>query len=308
MLGFCAAPSFLPDRDIPDLSGKVVIVTGGNAGLGFETVRQLAKHNPARIYLAARSKEKGQAAIQQLKESEGNIAPITFLSLDLSSFESIKAAVQAFQACESRLDILINNAGIMMTAPGLTKEGYEIQFGTNVMGHALFTQLLLPTLQETAKINPDVRVVTLSSASEAMAPADLYPFDEFKTTMLERNTTARYCISKLANAHYTSAIAERHNDVKFICVHPGMAATNLHHESTGVFLKPFLDVAVWAFASTVEKGALNQLWASISPDAKTGEFYSPVGIPGKGSERVQDRELQEQLWSWTQEELKSHIQ
>ncbi|KAL1622977.1 hypothetical protein SLS56_008515 [Neofusicoccum ribis] len=299
---------FRPDQDIPDLSGKVIIVTGGNSGLGLETVRQLAKHNPTRIYLATRSKEKGEAAIKQIQESNRTAAPISFLSLDLSSFESIKAAAKTFQSSESRLDILINNAGIMMTAEGLTKEGYEIQFGTNVMGHALLTQLLLPTLQATAKTNPEARVVNLSSASEALAPSDIYKFDELKTTMPARHTTARYCISKIANVHYASALAARCGDVKVVSVHPGMVATNLHRESTGFFLTAFLNVAIWTVATPVEKGALSQLWAAVSPDAETGEFYAPVGVPGKGSLRSRDRELQEQLWGWVQEELRVHLQ
>ncbi|EOD52781.1 putative retinol dehydrogenase protein [Neofusicoccum parvum UCRNP2] len=295
------------DQDIPDLNGKVIIVTGGNAGLGLETVRQFAKHNPARIYLAARSKERGEAAIKQIQESNHTAAPISFLSLDLSSFESIKAAARAFQSSESRLDILVNNAGIMMTAEGLTKEGYEIQFGTNVMGHALLTQLLLPTLQATAKTNPEARVVNLSSASEALAPSDIYKLDELKTPMPARHTTARYCISKIANVHYASALAARCGDVKVVSVHPGMVATNLHRESTGFFLTAFLNVAVWTVATPVEKGALSQLWAAVSSDAETGEFYAPVGVPGKGSLRSRDRELREQLWGWVQEELRVHL-
>lgn len=171
----------------------------------------------------------------------------------------------------------------MMTAEGLTKEGYEIQFGTNHMGHTLFTQLLLPTLQETAKINPETRVISVASASESRAPIDIYKCDELKTMMADRHTTARYCISKIAQVHYNIAIAERYNDIKFICIHPGMVATNLHSESSGRFLKIFLNVAIASFATTVEKGALNQIWASVSPDARTGEFYGPVGAPGVGS-------------------------
>lgn len=144
-------------EDIPDLSEQVIIVTGGNAGLGLETIRQLGRHNPARIYLGARSRAKAEAAINELKSSNPQIAPISFLELDLASFASVRAAAETFSRAESRLDILMNNAGIMMTPEGLTKEGYEIQFGTNVMGPALFTHCLLPILQKTAKINPQTR-------------------------------------------------------------------------------------------------------------------------------------------------------
>lgn len=143
----------------------------------------------------------------------------------------------------------------------------------------------------------------LSSASERVAPSDVYPFAELKTMMSNRNTTARYALSKLANVHYTTAMAERHQDVKFISVHLGMVATNLHHDSTGMFLKPFLNVAIGLFATPVEQGALSQLWAAVSPDAKAGEFYGPIGLAGKGSKVSKDRELQEKLFEWIQDEL-----
>ncbi|KAK6347663.1 hypothetical protein TWF718_005502 [Orbilia javanica] len=303
---FWSGKSFDPDKDIPDLKGKVIIVTGGNVGLGLETIRQLARHNPARIYLAARSAEKAETAIKQLRADNPNAAPISFLNLDLSSFGSIKAAVKKFQDSESRLDILVNNAGIMMVAEGLTKEGYEVQFGTNHIGPALFTQLLQPILSKTAAINPETRVVNVSSASERVAPSDIYKFDELRTTSPERHTTARYATSKIANVHYTLALAERSKDVKFITVHPGMVATNLHHEASGFFLKTFLNTAIY-FATPVEKGAYNQIWAATSPDAQNGGCYAPTGLSWKRSKASQDHELQEKLWNWTQKELSTHI-
>ncbi|KAJ3529661.1 hypothetical protein NM208_g9659 [Fusarium decemcellulare] len=293
-------------EDIPDLSGQVIIVTGGNAGLGLETIKQLSQHNPARIYLAARSEEKAEAAIKQIKEGNPKTSPISFLQLDLASFASIRAAAETFTKSESRLDILINNAGIMMTPEGLTKEGYEIQFGTNVMGPALFSHLLLPVLQNTVKTNPQTRVVMLASASEKMAPSDAYQLEELKTTMPHRNTTARYTLSKLAAIHYATAMAERHHDVKFLSVHPGMVATNLHHSSTGFFLRPFLYSAIM-FATPVEKGALSQIWAAVSPDAKAGEYYGPIGVAGKGSKASKNRELQEKIFKWIQDELQGHL-
>ncbi|KAF3167811.1 hypothetical protein TWF788_011051 [Orbilia oligospora] len=305
---FRDSKGFNPDRDIPDLKGNVIIVTGGNVGLGLETIRQLAKHNPAHIYLAARSAEKAGTAIKQLKADNPNAAPISFLPLDLSSFDSIKAAAKKIQDSESRLDILVNNAGIMMVDEGLTKEGYEIQFGTNHLGPALFTQLLQPILSKTAAINPETRVVNVSSASERVAPNDIYKFDEFKTTIPARHTAARYATSKVANVHYTLALAERSKDVKFIAVHPGMVATNLHHASSGFFLKAFLNTAIYLAATPVEKGAYSQLWAATNHKAKNGGCYAPAGVIWKSSKASQDHELQEQLWNWTQKELSSHLQ
>jgi NAD(P)-dependent dehydrogenase (short-subunit alcohol dehydrogenase family) len=293
--------------DIPDLRDQVIIVTGANAGLGLETVKQLSVHNPARIYVASRSQDKAEAAIREIQQGNPQACSLAFLKLDLASFASIKAAAAEFTQKESRLDILINNAGIMMTLPGLTEEGYEIQFGTNVMGPALFTQLLLPKLCYTATINPQARVVVLCSAAHNQAPSDAYRFDQLKTDMKDRHTTARYTTSKLADIHYGKALAERVKDIRIIPVHPGMVATNLHHASTGIFLKPFLNTAIF-FATKVEKGALSQIWAAVSPDAKSGQYYGPVGKSEKGSQLAQDRALQERLFKWIQAELANHVE
>lgn len=300
---------FQPDRDIPDLSNQVIIVTGGNVGLGLETIRQLAKHNPARIFLAARSRDKAEAAIQDLRGSDPKASPITFLPLDLAFFDSVKTAVATFLKTESRLDILINNAGVMMIPEGLTKDGYEIQFGTNVMGHALLTQLFLPTLTRTSKLNPQARVVALSSASEGVGSDGVWDLNTLKTPMSEIHTTKRYGRSKLGNIHYATALARRYaGQVKVVSVHPGMVATNLHHSSDGTFLKPFLNIAVSLFATPVEKGARSQLWAAVSPDIVQGEFYAPIGQVAKNSKASRNHDLSEKLWGWIQCELKDHVE
>ncbi|KAH7148185.1 hypothetical protein EDB81DRAFT_932494 [Dactylonectria macrodidyma] len=300
-------PEFSSEQ-IPDLHDRVIIVTGGNVGLGLETVRQLSDHNPARIYLAARSQEKAAKAINELRQASLKAATVAFLKLDLASFQSVKAAAADFLNRESRLDILVNNAGIMMTPEGLSEEGYEIQFGTNVMGPALFTQLLLPVLRRTAKINSQTRVVMLSSAAHVRAPSDSYKFDELRTIMSHRGTTERYTMSKLADLQYSKALAEREKHVKIVPVHPGMVATNLHHASSGFFLKPFLYAAVGLFATPVEKGALSQIWAAVSPDAQSGQYYGPVGKAESGSKLSQKRDLQEELFQWIQGELEGHVE
>lgn len=297
---------FSPE-DIPDLTGQVVVVTGGNVGLGLETIRQLRRHKPERIYLAARSQNKAEAAIRKLQKSDPSGASVIFLELDLACFASVKAAAAKFISVESRLDILINNAGIMMVPEGLTKDGYEIQFGTNVLGPALFSQLLLPLVKKTVNLNPESRIVLLASASESMAPKDVYQLHELKTTIAHRHTTARYTQSKLANIHYACALAERHPEVKILAVHPGMVATNLHHASQGMFLKPFLNVAGALFATPVEKGALSQIWASVSLEARSGEYYGPVGVSGKGSSASTNKKLQEEVFEWIQEQITPHL-
>ncbi|KAF5315260.1 hypothetical protein D9619_006955 [Psilocybe cf. subviscida] len=157
---------FTPD-DIPDLSGKVIIVTGANTGIGKETAKALLAHN-AKVYIAARSAEKAAQAIADLK-TETNREAI-FLKLDLGDLKSVKEAAQEFNSKEQELHVLFNNAGVM-TPPidNLTAQGYDLQFGTNVLGHFYFTKLLIPALLAGAKSTQDgkARVVnTSSSASE----------------------------------------------------------------------------------------------------------------------------------------------
>lgn len=124
--------------------------------------------------------------------------------------------------------------------------------------------------------------------------------------MSDKHTTVRCTTSKIADIHYTSALARRIADVQFISVHPGMVVTNLHHASTGLFLKTFLNVAVSLAATPVAKGAHSQLWAAVSPDAKHGGYYGPVGVPA-GSKAALREEKSEELWDWMREELRPHV-
>ncbi|KAM0344545.1 hypothetical protein ACHAPU_007525 [Fusarium lateritium] len=300
---------FTPDTDIPSLEGKVILVTGGNSGLGLETIKQLSKHEPARIFLACRSRTKFDQAINELKTSGSNVDSVSFLELDLTSLASIKSAAKAFQESSTRLDILVNNAGIMMTPEGLTEEGYEIQLGTNHMGHAFLTHLLLPTLEETTKINSDVRIIFVSSIAESMAPSNPYQLDQFKTTMPNIATRIRYAISKLANVHYAAALAERYPAMKIISLHPGVVHTNLTAPVYGgsVIFGTAMRLIYTLTGIDVAKGTLNQLWAISDPKAESGVFYHPVGLSGKGSKLSLDKDARGKLWDWTQQEIKQHL-
>ncbi|KAH7148230.1 retinol dehydrogenase [Dactylonectria macrodidyma] len=298
---------FNPRTDIPDLSGKVIFVTGGNVGLGRESILEFCKHNPAQIFLAARSKEKAQAAIDEIVKAVPNAAPIIFIELDLGSFDSVKRAANEFLSKSTQLHILMNNAGIMATPAGTTKEGYEIQFGTNHMGHALLTKLLLPTLQQTAKTS-DVRIVSLSSNAEAWTGGPLWSFKQMKSDMASTATVSRYGISKIANIYHSRALSRRYPEIRCISLHPGAVATSL---SRGLYesfplITPFLRLAL-VFTKGPADGVRNQLWASVSPNAKSGEFYHPVGVTGKGSRQSQDQKLEEELWKWTEDELEAYL-
>lgn len=299
------------DKDIPDLSGKTILVTGGNVGLGKETIYQLAKHKPAHIYLAARNATSAQDAIKDIQQRAPGAAPITFLECDLTSFDSIKRAAANFLSQANELHILINNAGIMACPPGLTKEGYEIQFGTNHMGHAQLTKLLLPTLLQTAEKGADVRIVSLSSMGEAFAATDPYADTRLKSDMATLSTWTRYGIAKQANVHHSRALAQRYPSLRCVAVHPGAVNTELtrgplaSYSAFSLIMKPLSWLVSFALTG-VSEGAKNQIWAAVSPDAKSGHFYHPIAVDGKASAQAKDEKLCEQLWAWTEKELDAH--
>jgi retinol dehydrogenase-12 len=279
----------------------------GNSGLGAESVLQLAKHNPSQIYLAARTEAKANSAIEQIKEQVPKAA-VTYLELDLGSFASVKTAADTFTKSTERLDVLMNNAGIMATPAGLTKDGYEAQFGTNHMGHALLTRLLLPTLQKTAKEQgdkADVRIVFLSSEGHKLAPKGGLALPECKTDMQSYSTWSRYGQSKLANILYAKELATRYPEIKTIAVHPGGVATGLIRgpaETYPMFKAP-IQVLTKLFATSVANGALTQLFAAASKDAKTGTYYVPTAKEDLGSANARDKKLAKELWDYTQQEL-----
>lgn len=295
-------------KDIPSLAGKVIIVTGGNVGLGLASVLDLARHEPKEIWLTARSADKASAAIKTIKDQVPN-ANIKPFEMDLSSFASIKAAAARFTEASDRLDVLLLNAGCMATPAELTEDGYEMQFGTNHVGHALLTKLLTPLLDRTASSSGDARVVTLSSAATEMAPDGGIHLDEVKTPMESMFTLTRYAQSKLASTLFARQLAVHHPSWTVAAVHPGVVNTNLiHHVQERYWLARPLAFVMGLLVNSPEVGARNQLWASTAPKAeiKSGEVYYPVGDleGGKRGKYNHDDDLAKRLWDWTEEELK----
>jgi retinol dehydrogenase 12 len=284
-------------------------VTGGNIGLGKQAILYLAQHEPTTIWLGARNKDKATAAIADIKKAVGPSAPdIRFLEIDLTSFASIKAAARTFRDSSDRLDILMLNAGIMATGPGLTKDGYEIQFGTNHVGHALLTKLLMPKLLDTAKQpNADVRVVVLSSGAHRAAPSDGVRFDKLKMPDCGgMSNWTRYGQSKLANILYARQLAKEYPQLKTASIHPGGVNTNLITHSEGL-LAGIVRPLVPLLGKTVEEGAKNQVWAATAKEGVvSGEYYHPVGVTGQDSALAKDQNLTKKLWDWTVDELKGH--
>lgn len=270
----------------------------------------LAQHNPSKIYCAARTEEKALKTIQELKEQQPNAA-IEFLKLDLTDLKSVQEAARTFTAKESRLDILFLNAGIMATPPGQTKEGYEIQFGTNHVGHALLTKLLLPTLLKTAEQpGADVRTIWLSSRGHMLPPSPPIVFDKVKTDMADYFTWKRYGQSKLSNLLYASQMAKHYPQITSVALHPGMVDTPLYQAFFGNswLIQKGMAAAKAVLRGiylSVEDGARNQIWAATAPKDQltNGAYYDPVGIEGQRSAASRDEKLGEELWNWTEKEL-----
>ncbi|EEQ30230.1 putative secondary metabolism biosynthetic enzyme [Microsporum canis] len=306
--------AFRPDRNIIDQSGKVILITGGNTGLGMETVLELVKHQPARIYLAARNERKAWEAINFIQFQLTYEADIRYLPLDLSSFKSIREAVRLFTSECDRLDTLILNAGVMGMDSYTTVDGYEVQFGTNYMGHFLLTSLLIPTLRRTAsKPGSDVRVLSISSAAWQMAPSSPSTLLSLMTSsngeILRCNRWTRYGISKAANILLASELARRYPEIMSVSVHPGVILTGLYEQGKAAtpvlrYSLPFLIL----FASSRKNGALNHLWAAGCTRSllRNGEYYSPVGVRSLGNQLVHDEDTARRLWEWSEEQARQN--
>jgi NAD(P)-dependent dehydrogenase (short-subunit alcohol dehydrogenase family) len=307
-MNFFKSVSFNPASDIPSLASKVILVTGANIGLGKQSILEYARHSPRAIYLAARNPAKAQAAIDEIQAQLPTPANIKVLELDLSSLDSVRKAAAKFTAEEERLDILMLNAGIMAAPPGMTGDGYEVQFGTNYVGHALLAKLLLPVLERTASTPAaDVRIIMLTSAGHNLCPTGGIDFDSLKTDGEPQGPYGRYGQSKLAQILWVRKMAKLYPEFTMSAIHPGVVSTNLTAGATGSSwpVQMLLKVAK-GVTTGVEKGARNQLWASVSKDVVSGEYYEPVGVGGAVSNHGKDDALAEKLWEWTEGELKSY--
>ncbi|RMZ92609.1 hypothetical protein DV736_g156, partial [Chaetothyriales sp. CBS 134916] len=306
---FGSSVNFNPETDIKDLAGKVILVTGANTGLGKETVLQLAKHHPHKLFLAARTESKAKAAIDDLNKQLKEPVDIEWLPLDLASLSSVKAAAETVNAKTDRLDILVLNAGIMAVPPGKTDAGFDIQLGTNHVGHFLLTQLLLPTLQKTAALEgSDVRVVSLSSDGHNFGP---WSIDTIVDTdkLTATSPWVRYGASKTANILFAAELARRYPTVTSTSVHPGIIVTNLYstsQKSSSPISILFNAVAPW-ISTDVPHGTLNQLYlaAGATKDQITnGGYYTPVGKLQARNKWAKDVSAGQRLWEWTESELK----
>jgi NAD(P)-dependent dehydrogenase (short-subunit alcohol dehydrogenase family) len=277
---------------IPDQNGKTAIVTGGSAGLGKETARVLASKG-ARLIVAVRDLNKGEQALADIRQSVPN-AKLSLERLDLASLASTKTFADKILASESRLDLLINNAGVMFPPYTKTADGFELQFGTNHLGHFALTAHLLPLLLAT----PDARIVNVSSLAHSGGKLD---FADLNWERRKYNRTQGYCDSKIANLYFTYELARRLRDkpLRVIAAHPGMTRTELTRHSGAMMnlMRPmFQDVSM---------GALPTLRAACDPGAQSAEYYGPSGfIEGTGppvkvtsNARSHDAVVGQRLWA-----------
>jgi NAD(P)-dependent dehydrogenase (short-subunit alcohol dehydrogenase family) len=258
---------------IPDQSGRVAVVTGANSGLGYVTSRELARQG-ARVVLACRDEVRGREAVARLI-AEVPPADIELRSLDLASLASIRAFADGVQADYPALDLLVNNAGVMAIPRRETADGFEMQFGTNHLGHFALTGLLLSLLVN----QPAARVVTVSST--AHKPGSI----NFDDLMHEHNYRRWkvYSDSKLANLLFAFELQRRlaaiDSPLISVAAHPGTAATNLVKPGAGNPIKATLmTVGIRIIGQSEAQGALPQLYAATAPDVHGGEYFGPNGI------------------------------
>jgi NAD(P)-dependent dehydrogenase (short-subunit alcohol dehydrogenase family) len=279
--------------DIPDQTGRTAIVTGANTGIGLETARMLALKGAA-VVLACRNPEKGKAAIARI-EAEKPSGSATLAALDLSDLDSVAAFAEAFAAKHERLDLLINNAGVMVPPLSRTKQGFELQFGTNHLGHFALAGRLLPLVQRTAS----ARVVVVSSTAQSFGHID---FDDLQWESRSYVPFRAYGQSKLANQLFVLELSRRlaaaGSDVRATASHPGWTATDLQRTSGAIqFFNPI-------FAMKPADGALPTLRAATDPAAENGSYWGPARffelsgppVPARIPGHAQDAAVAKRLW------------
>lgn len=280
-------------QQLPDQQGRVAIVTGANSGIGFETARVLAEKGAA-VIMACRNLDKANPKADEIRAAHPG-SSVEVMELDLSNLDSVRELADAFKARHTRLDLLINNAGIMVPPYGKTSQGFETQFGVNHLGHFALTGALLDLIVST----PGSRVVTVSSVAHYMGKIDFGDLNWEKGYKAQ----AAYGQSKLANLLFTYELQRRlaaaGKDTLAVAAHPGWTSTNLQEHAPSVkFMNRF-------FAQEPSMGALPTLYAATESDVNGAEYYGPSGFLEmngppkrvKSNKRSRDENVAERLWN-----------
>ena len=285
-------------ENIPNQKGKVAIVTGSSSGIGFETARVLANKG-ATVIIAVRNLEKGKNAAQIIDEDFKD-SDLHILELDLANLESVKNFAETFKEEYSQLDLLINNAGVMIPPYSKTTDGFELQFGTNHLGHFALTEQLLDILMETE----NSRIVNVSSMAHKYGNID---FEDLNWEKRTYKAWTAYGDSKIANLYFTfelnRKLKENNLDIITTAAHPGWTSTELQRNSgLASFFNNF-------FAQDITMGALPTLRASFDKEAKGGEYFGPKGfkeirgypIKVDSNDLSKDENIAKKLWEVSEE-------
>lgn len=282
-----------------DQAGKVFLVTGANTGIGYETTLALYKAG-AMVIIACRNQQKGQQAMEQM-QTQGGTGSLEVMVLDLASLTSVQDFAERFLATHDQLDVLINNAGVMIPPASKTEDGFELQFGVNFIGHFALTAALYPLL----KRSQDARIVTLSSMAYLRGSID---FDNLRSEK-DYDPMREYCQSKLADILFSLELDRRiqksGDKVLSIAAQPGANRTELSRHMSG----DEFETAVERIGGLMEpwQGALPSLYAATEEAAKGGELYGPDdqgyrGYPERATiaPHALDTEVAERLWHYAE--------
>lgn len=287
------------ESQVPDMQGKTIVITGANSGIGYEAATILAGRG-AEIVMAVRNYEKGQKALQAIQNVHPN-AKLQLMRLDLSELASIHHFAEEFRQNHHQLSILINNAGVMMPPYSRTQDGFELQFGSNHLGHFALTGLLLPQLLAT----PHARIVTLSSIAAYAGKID---FDNLDGSKGYRSFKF-YSQSKLANMLFARELqlrlTQHQVDTISVACHPGFTHTNLASRGSGKPVSGIFGLLSRSFGQKALMGALPTLYAATSPTIHGGEYVGPDGKGGrKGYPKLDDHidklyqaDISQRLWT-----------
>jgi NAD(P)-dependent dehydrogenase (short-subunit alcohol dehydrogenase family) len=260
--------------DVPDQHGRTVVITGANSGIGFEAAKALAEGG-ATVVLACRDTDRAGQAADRIRADVLN-ADIRITELDLASLGSIRAAAERIRADHSRIDLLINNAGLMIPPYGRTEDGFELQFGTNHLGHFALTGLLVDRMVTA----PGSRIVTVSSNAHKGGRIN---FDDLQSTQ-RYSRMAAYGQSKLANLLFTyelqRRLAEAGAETIAVAAHPGGSRTELTRNTPGLF-RPLTGILMRIVGQSAAMGALPTLRAAVDEAVCGGDYYGPNGRSGQ---------------------------
>lgn len=283
--------------DIPDQTGRTAVITGANTGLGFETAKALAEKG-ANVVIAVRNTDKGKQAAARIT---GNVE---VQELDLTSLASIREAAESLKGRFDKIDLLINNAGVMTTPKGTTKDGFELQFGTNHLGHFALTGLLLDALLDVE----GARIVTVSSNGHKMGGAIHWDDLQWERSY---NRMGAYTQSKLANLMFTYELQRRlapRGKTIAVAAHPGTSNTELARNLPSA-VQPAMAAVANVIAQSAAGGALPSLRAATDPGVLGGQYYGPANLAQwrgapvvvASSDRSYDLDQQRRLWTVSEE-------